>query len=125
MDPRFVTKKVHAFLDYPVAFSLVATPLLLGLGSAQPLALWLSLTVGAAAFLLTVFTNHQSGVFPVLPYRLHLSVDALVGIVFLAAPTVLGFTGADAWYYWVNGAAVMTVVGLHKPEAELASPALA
>jgi hypothetical protein len=30
MNIRFVTKTVHAFLDYPVALSPVATPFLLG-----------------------------------------------------------------------------------------------
>jgi hypothetical protein len=29
----------------------------------------------------------------------------------------LGFAGLDAWYYWANGAAVLLVVSLHKPEA--------
>ena len=43
-----------------------------------------------------------------------------IGIVFLAAPFVLGFAGLDAWYYWANAAAVLTVVSLHKPEAATA-----
>lgn len=36
MNIRFVTKTVHAFLDYPVALSLVATPFLLGIGRGNP-----------------------------------------------------------------------------------------
>ena len=56
------------------------------------------------------------GVIRVLPYSYHLLVDFLVGVVFLLAPTVLGFDRLDAWYYWANGAAVMLVVGLNKPE---------
>ena len=116
MDPRFVTKTMHAFLDYPVALSLMATPFLLGIGSSQSLALWLSVGTGVAAFILTLLTDHKLGVFRVLPYSFHLSVDALVGIVFLLAPSALGFTGLDAWYYWANGSTVLLVVGLHKPE---------
>jgi len=116
MDPRFITKTMHAFLDYPVALNLMAAPFLLGLGSSHPLALWLAVGTGVAAFILTLFTDHKLGVFRVLPYSVHLAVDALVGIVFLLAPIVLGFAGLDAWYYWVNGAAVMFVVGLHSPE---------
>lgn len=120
MDPRFVTKTMHAYLDYPVALSLMALPFLLGLGSSHPLALWLAVVAGAAAFVLTLFTDHQLGLVRVLPYGFHLAVDSLVGVTFLFAPTVLGFTGLDAWYYWANGAAVVLVVGLHKPE--LGSP---
>ena len=116
MDPRFVTKTIHAFLDYPVAISLMVAPFVLGLGSSHPLALWLAVATGVAAFILTLLTDHKLGVFRVLPYSFHLAVDGLVGIVFLLAPSLVGFTGLDAWYYWANGAAVLFVVGLHKPE---------
>jgi hypothetical protein len=49
MDPRFVTRKMHAWLDYPVALSLIGLPFLLHLGSSNPLALWLAVTTGVAA----------------------------------------------------------------------------
>ncbi len=116
MDPRFVTKTMHAFLDYPVALSLMVAPFLLQLGSSHPLALWLAVSAGVAAFILTLYTDHKLGVFRVLPYSVHLAVDFLVAVVFLLAPSVFGFTGLDAWYYWANGATVLFVVGLHKPE---------
>ena len=121
MDPRFVTKTMHAFLDYPVALSLMVAPFLLGLGNSHPLALWLAVGTGVAAFILTLLTDHKLGVFRVLPYSIHLAVDALVGVTFLLAPSALGFTGLDAWYYWANGAVVMFVVGLHRPESASAS----
>jgi len=118
MDPRFVTKSMHAVLDYPVAVSLMAAPFLLNLGSSHPLALWLSVSAGLGALVLTLFTDHKLGVFRVLPYGVHLGVDALVGMSFLIAPSVCGFDGLDAWYYWANGLTVVLVVGLHKPAAE-------
>lgn len=122
MLPRFVTKSIHAYLDYPVAIALMALPFLLGLGQSDPLALWLAVATGAAAFLLTVLTDHHLGLIRVLPYSLHLSVDFAVGLVFVAAPFMLGFSGLDAVFYWVNGVAVLVVVGLHKPEDD-AQPA--
>ena len=121
MDPRFITKTMHAFLDYPVALSLMAAPFLLRLGNSHPSALWLAVGTGVAAFILTLLTDHKLGVFRVLPYSVHLAVDLLVGVVFLLAPSVFGFAGVDAWYYWANGAAVLFVVGLHKPELASAS----
>jgi hypothetical protein len=30
---------------------------------------------------------------------------------------ILGFAGLDAWYYWANGAAVLLVISLQKPDA--------
>jgi hypothetical protein len=119
MNIRFVTKTVHAFLDYPVALSLVATPFLLGIGSGYPLALWVSVATGVAAFLLTLFTDHKTGVVRVLPYWLHVAVDRLVGIIFVAVPFALALQGLDAWYYWANGAAVLLVtLVLNAPESE-------
>jgi len=94
-------------------------PFLLNLGTSNPLALWLSVGTGIAAFILTLLTDRQLGVVRILPYKFHLLVDLAVGIVFAAAPFVFGFTGIDAIYYWVNAAAVLLVVGLHKPEAQM------
>lgn len=116
MNIRFVTKRVHALIDYPVALNLTVTPFLLGL---DPLALWVSVATGIAAFMLTLFTDHQTGVIRVLPYWLHVAVDRLVGITFIVVPFVLGFQGLDAWYYWANGTAVLIVtLALNAPESE-------
>ncbi|WP_298968228.1 hypothetical protein [uncultured Roseobacter sp.] len=116
MFPRFVTKSIHAYLDYPVALGLIAMPFLFGLGAENALAFWLSVATGVAAFALTVLTDHHLGVIRVLPYALHLAVDGLVGIAFVVAPIVLGFAGLDFWYYMILGLTVLAVVGLHQPE---------
>lgn len=120
MFPRFITKSIHAYLDYPVAFGLMAMPFLFGLGQGNILAFWLSVVTGIAAFFLTVLTDHQLGVFRILPYSLHLAVDGLVGIAFVIAPLLLGFTGIEFWYYMVLGLTVLAVVGLHKSEESVA-----
>lgn len=120
MLPRFITKSIHAYLDYPVALGLVAMPFLFGLGAGNMLAFWLSVVTGVAAFALTVLTDHHLGVFRVLPYSLHLAVDGLVGVAFVAAPLVLGFGGIEFWYYMILGLTVLTVVGLHKPDEKAA-----
>ena len=125
MNPRFITKSIHAYLDYPVALALIALPFFLSLGQSHPLALWLGVATGVAAFILTFLTDHHLGVVRVVPYRMHLAVDFLVGVTFILAPIVLGFSGMDAWFYWANGVAVLSVVGLHQPEESTAQPAAA
>ena len=75
------------------------------------------MSTGLAALVLALLTDHKLGVFRVVPYSVHLAVDALVGVVFLTAPIALGFTALDAWYYFANGAAVLAVVSLHKSES--------
>ena len=113
---KFVTKRIHAFLDYPVAVALMTLPFLLGLGDSNPLALQLSVATGIAAFVLTLLTDHHLGALRVIPYKIHLLVDLLVAVVFIIVPFAFVFQGIDAYYYWLNGAAVLTVVSLHKPE---------
>lgn len=113
---KFITKTIHAYLDYPVAFSLMALPFVLSLGQSHPAAKWLGVGTGIAAFVLTLLTDHKTGVIRVVPYSVHLAVDFLVGVTFVVAPFALGFTGVDAWFYWANGGAVLAVVGLHQPE---------
>ncbi|MEP0963878.1 MAG: hypothetical protein ABJQ70_05975 [Roseobacter sp.] len=120
MFPRFITKSIHAYLDYPVAIGLIAMPFLFGLGEVNMLAFWLSVVTGIAAIFLTVLTDHHLGLLRILPYRLHLAVDGIVGIIFVSAPLLLGFSGIEFWYYMALGVTVLAVVGLHKPEDHLA-----
>ncbi len=117
MALRFITKDIHAFLDYPVAIVLMTAPFVLELGTSNPLAKWLSIVVGVAALILTIFTNHKLGIIRLLSYRFHVLVDALVGVSFLAAPFILNFSGLDAFYYWGLGAAVAVVISLSSPES--------
>ncbi|WP_372366719.1 hypothetical protein [Candidatus Uabimicrobium sp. HlEnr_7] len=116
MSIRFITKEIHAVLDYPVAVVLMGAPFLFKLGGSHDLALWLSVCTGVAALILTIFTDHFLGVFRVLPYKFHLAVDFIVGVVFVVAPFLLGFSGVDSLFYWIIGATVLCVVNLHKPE---------
>jgi hypothetical protein len=109
MTFRFVTKTVHAYLDYPVAIALTAMPFVLGLGATNPIAKWLSVATGVAALVLTILTDHKTGLVRILPYSFHVLVDRIVGITFAIAPLALGFVGLDAWYYWANAAAVLLV----------------
>ncbi len=110
---RFITKTMHAYIDYPVAIGLMAMPFLLGLSE---LATALSVTTGLAALMLTALTDHQTGLAKVLPYKLHLAVDAMVGAAFVAAPLVLSLGGLDAAYFWAIGGTVLLVVAAHRPE---------
>ncbi len=113
---KFITKKIHAFLDYPVAIGLIILPFLLQLGNSSSIAQWLSVYTGIAAFILTFLTNHDLGVIKIIPYKFHLLIDFIVAITFIIAPFLFSFEGIDAYYYWINGITVLIVVSLHKPE---------
>ena len=126
MRIRFVTKTIHAYLDYPVALSLLVLPFILGVGLDNPWASWISPAAGVAVFILTLLTDHATGVIRVIPYWLHVVVDRLVGVVFLIVPSVFGMKGLDMWYYLANAVAVFivtTVVNAPEPKTDTASTA--
>jgi hypothetical protein len=109
-------------IDYPVAIVLIAAPFVLQLGQSGPVAMWLSVVVGLAAFLLAALTDHPTGLIRVIPYWLHLWVDRSVGVVFIIAPFAYKFVGLDAWYYWILAAAVLlTTSVLNAPEDPVAA----
>jgi hypothetical protein len=116
-DKRRCIQDYARIPGYPVAVSLIALPFALGLGASNPPARWIAVITGVAAIVLTFFTDHKTGVIRIIPFWAHVAVDAVVGIVFVVAPFALGFTGLDAWYYWANGAALLVVLSLQKPEA--------
>ena len=124
MASHFVTKTMHAYLDDPVALSLIVMPFVLQLGSSHPLATWLAAIACVAAFALVLFTDHKFGLFRVIRYKTHVAIDLLVGVMFLLAPFVLDFSVLDAWYYWATAVAVITGVSLSGTN-ELATPSAA
>ena len=93
MPIKFVTKNIHAYLDYPVALALIGLPFILDLGSANPMALYLSVVTGVAAFLLTGESARKgsrgidwlTGIYArVISLTLRFRVVAVVVAVFLA-----------------------------------------
>jgi hypothetical protein len=121
MNIRFLTPTLHGVVDYLAAASLLTMPFVLGLG---PLAKWLAVGTGLAVIVTSLLTDYRFGAVRVLPFKGHLAIDALVATAFAVAPSLLGFTGLDAWYFWVNAAAVFAVVALSTPgEASEHSPA--
>lgn len=117
----FLSQKFHAFIDYPVALGLLIMPALLGLTG---MAATFSMVTGVAALILTVLTDHETGLFGVLHYKDHLAVDAMVGLLLLAAPFLFGFGGSAQVYFLAIGAIVVAVVSLNKkPARAMAHPA--
>lgn len=115
MNARVVSRRVHAYLDYPISIALIVLPLLLGLGSSSALAFWIAFGAGLASFSLTLMTDHETGLFRLLPYSLHLIADFVIGVVLAVAPFVFGFTGLDATFYWIGAVAFFAIVALKQP----------
>ncbi|WP_394195929.1 SPW repeat domain-containing protein [Litoreibacter albidus] len=124
MSLRFITPNMHGVLDYIVGTTLIVAPGLLGLGASSPLAFWLSVLTGLAVIAMSLITDYRFSVAQIIPFWLHLTVDAVAAVVFLVAPFAFGFAGLDFVYYLVNAAAVLIVVAFgltEQPESDAAA----
>jgi hypothetical protein len=107
---QFISPKVHGILDYSVALTLVGAPLLLGFADSSAAAAILSVVAGVGLFVYSLLTDYSAGLRNLIPFRLHLTFDAVAAGAFLVAPFFLGFTGLVRVFYLVVGAAVLAVV---------------
>ena len=87
---RFVPTRVHGVADWLMGALLVALPWLLGLDRGGPEGL-VPLTLGAAALVVTFFTDHELGIMRRIPMPMHLWVDGLAGALLAASPWLFGF----------------------------------
>jgi hypothetical protein len=88
---RFISTKVHGFLDYLVGLFLIACPWIFGLDPAAPEGM-IFIIMGIAAFIYSIFTNYELGLVRVLSVQTHLALDVLSGIVLAASPWIFGFS---------------------------------
>lgn len=87
---RFLSTKVHGFLDYAMGLLLIAAPWLFGFarGGAET---WLPVGIGIAALLYSLLTDYELGVARVISMPAHLWLDALSGVLLAASPWLFGF----------------------------------
>ena len=101
---RFVPTRVHGVADWLMGALLVALPWLLGLDRGGPEGL-VPLTLGAAALVVTFFTDHELGIMRRIPMPMHLWVDGLAGALLAASPWLFGFADRVYWPHLIIGLA--------------------
>lgn len=112
MNYKILTPTIHGLLDYAAAAALIVLPFLLNLGAISATAQWLSVAAGAGLVAYSLATDYAYGAFGLFSFRVHLVLDLLAAVAFIAAPFVFGWTGLVLGYYLVMGAGVLVVVAL-------------
>ena len=110
---RFVSTPYHAIVDYAAGSLLIAAPFVLGFSEISHTAAWISVLVGSGIMLMAMFTDNEGAWFArEIPMRIHLAVDAVLGVALLAAPFVFGFAslGTYAWISFVLAGAGFLVL---------------
>ncbi len=87
---RFISTRVHGFLDYAMGLLLIVAPWLFGFaaGGAET---WVPVVLGAGAILYSVLTDYELGLVRMIPMPAHLGLDALAGLLLAVSPWLFGF----------------------------------
>lgn len=112
---RFVNASLHGILDYAAAFVLIAVPFMLNFQTTSPVAFGLSIAAGILLIAYSLLTDYGLSVAKLIPYNVHLILDAIAGLAFVVAPFMFGFDGIIRWFYLVNGVIVLILVLLSNP----------
>lgn len=86
-----ISSKTHAILDYLMGLLLIAVPWLLGFAD-DSAATVIPVILGVSTLLYSLLTNYEYAMARVIPYRVHLTIDFIAGLLLLVSPWLFGFS---------------------------------
>jgi hypothetical protein len=87
---RILPTYIHGIFDYVAGLLLIASPWLFGF-AANGAETWVPVVAGALMLGASLFTNYEWGLIRLIPMKVHLGMDALLGIVLAASPWLFNF----------------------------------
>lgn len=87
---NLIPRPVHGVIDYVVSLSLIAAPWALGFADGGPATL-IPVMFGITSLFYSLFTNYEVGVVKSIPFKVHLGLDLLSGVILAASPWMFGF----------------------------------
>jgi hypothetical protein len=85
-----ISRSSHGLIDYIYSIVLIGVPYALGFSGfgAAHIVFW---CVGFGAIVYSLLTNYRLGLIHLIPFRVHLVLDVLGGLLLLASPWLFGF----------------------------------
>jgi hypothetical protein len=86
-------------MDYLIGVVLLLAPNLLGFADAEAAAVWIPRVLGVLILAQALLTDFSVRLIRVLPFRVHLAMDYLIGLFLAASPFLFGFADNEpnAW----------------------------
>ncbi len=116
---RFISPRFHGVLDYAVAGALIGVPVLLDFAAASVAAAVISVMAGVGLVAYSLLTDYSAGIRNLIPWRAHLTLDAVAATALLAAPFVLGFGGIARGFYVTVAISVLAVVATTQLDSDV------
>lgn len=88
---HIISRRVHGVLDYVVGLLLIISPNVFGFATGG-IEARIPVILGIAALVYSLFTNYELGVFKVLSFKAHLTMDVLSGILLAVSPWLFAFS---------------------------------
>src|ERR1700679_4127352 len=102
---KFISPKIHGFIDLLVVVFLLASPWYFGFTGAIAI---FTYVLAGVHLLLTITTDYSVGIFKVLPGAVHGAIEFIVGLtLIILAYTAFGDNVNGKLYYVVFGTAVL------------------
>jgi len=114
--------RMHGMMDYIIGLALLLAPNLLGFADV-PVAATVARVIGAIVLLQVLMTRFQYGAVKVIPVRMHLMMDYVIGLVLAVSPWLFGFadTKANAWMpHLIVGLLIIGQAAITRPQPSVA-----
>jgi hypothetical protein len=115
MNTNVIPTKVHSYIDYLTAGSLLTLPLLFK-RSNRGAETYLPILLGAGVLAQSLFTGYEGGVKKKLSMKDHLKLDYASGALMAAAPFIFGFRKKSWLPHVAIGLTELAVAYLTKPQ---------
>lgn len=99
---KLLSTRIHGIIDYVMGITLLVLPWLFGWNAAVTTLLTV---LGLGIIVYSLFTRYEVGVFRLLPMAFHLGLDAIGGVVLIAAAFFITTPGTGSM-------AVLLILGL-------------
>lgn len=101
---KFLSPRVHGFLDYAASAAFAVAPVSLHFSGFPA---FLSYALAVVHALVTFHTNFPLGVVKRMPFKLHATIELLVGVLLLLLPQLSPvFDGAARPFFTVMGGVI-------------------
>jgi hypothetical protein len=118
-----ISRRMHGVLDYVFAVLLIASPWIFGF-SHQAVDTRIAVIFGAGMALYSCMTNYEMGLIRMVPFPMHLFLDALGGFALLFAWVHFATWGVPGIVFAAFGLLEMVVVFLTRNVRELKTGAV-
>ncbi|SFG00810.1 hypothetical protein SAMN04488033_1205 [Salegentibacter agarivorans] len=84
-----IPTKIHGYIDYLVGLFLIIIPFILVISN--PTAKWLLISLGVSTIFYSAITDYEMGLVGIIPFKIHLFIDILAGLLLAISPWLFGF----------------------------------